>query len=163
MSAAAKCPFPASCNNSQPSRRPIGRLPTSPKKSRATGLLNGAKPKIAPSSAAAKSVAGNSSSPATPRSVMALVAGTNSATVIQSIPSMKLTRLTNHRPPRNRQPRSIHRGRGGRICQSAGSAAMIAATTMHCIARRDVACSDRISSIAPMAASRIIPAVTTNS
>ena len=42
---------PASRTSSQPSSKPIGRLPTSPRNILATGLLNGAKPSIAPHSA----------------------------------------------------------------------------------------------------------------
>ena len=50
-------------SSSQPSISPIGRLPTSPRNSFATGLLNGAKPSIAPRSEAASSAGRRSAAP----------------------------------------------------------------------------------------------------
>ena len=83
--------------SSQASSSPIGKLPMSPMNSRATGRLKGAKPSIAPLSARATMSASGGSAPRAPINATPTVIGTTSATIIQSIPSMKLTRLTNHR------------------------------------------------------------------
>ena len=51
-----------------------------------------------------------------------MVIGTNSATVIQSMPSMKLVRLTNHRQASSSSARSTHHGSSGTTRSSAGKA-----------------------------------------
>ena len=95
--------------------------------------------------------------PKTPNRTIAPVTGTISATVIQSMPSMKLTRLTSHTPPRSRQARSIHHGRTGRTRTSLGSAAITAPTAMNCSTSRSAAGNVRRSSMAPTKASRSRP------
>ena len=83
----------------------------SPIKRRATGLLNGAKPSIAPLSASATTSAAGGSAPSAPMIATPAVIGTTSATIIQSMPSMKLTRLMNHTVPTSRMARSTQSGR----------------------------------------------------
>ena len=53
------------------------------------------------------------------------VTGTTSATVIQSMPSMKFVRLTNHRHASSSSARSIHQGSIGTTRSSAGRLAII--------------------------------------
>ena len=149
----------ASCSNSQPSRRPIGRLPTSPRNTFATGLLKGAKPRIAPSSAAATMEGTSAIIPVKSRTSAALT-GTSSATVIQSMPSMKLTRLISHTPAKKRHARSIHHGTCGSTCACFGNVASTRPTAMHCTIRRAAAGAERMSSIAPTTASSMAAAVT---
>src|SRR5947207_10594241 len=57
-------------------------------------------------------------SPNHPSTTIAAVIGTTSATVIQSSPSMKLTRFTNQRPASKSRPRSIQSGAAGAILRS---------------------------------------------
>src|SRR5262249_30814937 len=85
--------------------------------------------------------------------MIAPVIGTVSATVIQSIPSMKLVRLTNQTPPRRRPARSIHHGSAGRTRESAGMKVSTRPTAAHCSARRRPTGSGRMSSMAPAVAS----------
>ena len=66
-----------------------------------------------PSSASATSTAVAGAAPIRPSNATAAVTGTTSATVIQSMPSMKLTRLTNHTPPTSRIANSSVRGSCG--------------------------------------------------
>ena len=75
------------------------------------------------------------------------------------MPSMKLTRLTNHTPATKRHARSIHQGSCGRICNSVGSAAITAPTAMHCRRSRSAAGKVRMSSMAPTKASSAAAAV----
>ncbi len=56
-----------------------------------------------------------------------MVIGTNSATVIQSMPSMKFVRLTNQRHASSSSARSIHHGSIGSTRKSAGRLATIEA------------------------------------
>jgi hypothetical protein len=91
---------------------------------------------------------------------MAAVTGTNSAIVIQSMPSMKLTRFTNHTPPMNRPARSTKNGIDGMIRSVSGSDAITASTATHCTTRRTPSGTDRMSSIAPMTASNAVAKLT---
>ena len=136
----------------QPSKRPIGRLPTSPRKIVATGRLNGAKPIIAPQSAAATIAAVSGSSPNRPSSASAAVTGTTSATVIQSRPSMKLTRLTNQSPASTRRPRSTQNGTDGAMRRSLGLVSTIAPTASACSKSRGSTGTGLMSSAKPSAA-----------
>jgi len=65
-------------------------------------------------------VADRESSPSKPSRTIAPVIGTTSATVIQSSPSMKLTRFTNQRPASKKSPRSIQSGQAGNNPKIAG-------------------------------------------
>ncbi len=64
------------------------------------------------------------------------MSGTISATVIQSRPSMKLTRLTNQTPAMTSSARSSHQGRNGVIWKSAGRMAITIATATNWTSRR---------------------------
>jgi hypothetical protein len=141
----------------------MGRLPTSPRNIFATGRLNGAKPSVAPQSAAAMSAVDNGSCPEKPISTSAAVIGITSATVIQSSPSMKFTRLTNQSAASSSKPRSIQRGRSGVICSVGGRANRIAAILTACSSSRGVTEIGRRSSIAPMVAIRIVAPNSTHS
>ena len=69
-----------------------------------------------------------------------MVIGTNSATVIQSMPSMKLVRLTNQRQASSSSARSIHHGSIGTTRSSAGRLASMMPTANVCSSkpRRDL-------------------------
>ena len=79
--------------------------------------------------------------------------GTTSATVIQSMPSMKLVRLTNQTPPISSSARSSHHGSSGRMRISAGNVASTTATAAACSTSRGSAASGRTSSVTPTRAS----------
>ena len=99
--AATYQPALASTRSSQPNSRPIGRLPTPPRKSFATGRSKNAKPIVAPYNAKLMIVGCQGKMPSNPSVPSAAVIGTTSTTVIQSRPSVKFTRLTNpNRPTR---------------------------------------------------------------
>ena len=102
------------------------------------------------------SVAG--SNPIAPKIASAAVIGTTSATVIQSRPSMKLTRLTNQSPPRTRSKRSIQIGANGATRSSSGKAKITSATLNACSTKRGVTPIGRMSSAAPTAAMTITAA-----
>ena len=89
--------------------------------------------------------------------------GTTSTTVIQSMPSMKLTRFTNQSIARNIRARSTHQGRIEKICKSGGSIATTTSTAMACNSSRGKASSGRMSSVTPTKASAITLANTTAS
>ena len=118
----------------------------------ATGRLNGAKPIIAPQSAAATIAAVSGSSPNRPSSASAAVTGTTSATVIQSRPSMKLTRLTNQSPASTRRPRSTQNGTDGAMRRSLGLVSTIAPTASACSKSRGSTGTGLMSSAKPSAA-----------
>ncbi len=118
--------------SSQASSSPMGRLPMSPMNSRATGRLNGAKPSMAPLSASATRSASGGSAPSAPMTAMPTVTGTTSATIIQSMPSMKLTRLMNHSAPTNSRPRSSQKGMKGSARMPSGRAPSIKAIAAAC-------------------------------
>jgi len=153
-----RCPLPASKIRSQLSNKPIGKLPTSPRNKRATGRLKGANPIIAPHRAIATSAALSGSAPIKPKSARAAVTGITSATVIQSIPSMKLTRFTNQSPPSSIRMRSNHQGSCDTMRRSAGNAAIMTATATVCSKSLGEASSGRMSSVTPIAASPIVHA-----
>jgi hypothetical protein len=90
---------------------------------------------------------------------MAPVTGTTSATVIQSMPSMKLVRLMNQIPARRINPRSIHQGSIATRRSSAGSAAITMPTATPCRRRRDSGVRPLMSSTAPTTASSAAAAV----
>src|SRR6185437_561575 len=142
--------------SSQPSNKPIGRLPTSPRNNRATGLLKGAKPIIAPPSASAATVASRGSAPMIPKSTRPAVTGTTSATVIQSMPSMKFTRLTNQSKARPSSARSSQKGNGGTSRSSPGSATMTIVTAAACRNSRGRTAMVRTSSTAPTTATTTV-------
>src|SRR5215467_6163177 len=93
----------------------------------------------------------------------AKVMGTASATVIQSSPSMKFTRLTNHSVPINSKMRSLHHGSIGSKRNSDGNVASTAATAQLCSTSRGAAAIGRLSARAPMAAIRSTAAEITTS
>src|SRR5262249_11099163 len=97
-----------------------------------TGRLDGAKPSIAPHSAAAISVTWGATQPLRPRMTIAAVTGTASATVIQSSPSMKLTRLTNQTPANRNNARPIQTEHAGTILKSAGADKTRTPTAIAC-------------------------------
>ncbi len=74
--------------------------------------------------------------PSSPTAAIAALTGTTSATVIQSSPSMKFTRFTNHNPPMTSAARSIHQGRNGTTRISSGSAKTTVATASACSRKR---------------------------
>src|SRR6516164_11254557 len=84
----------------------------------------------------------------------AAVIGTTSTTVIQSSPSMKFTRLTNHSTPINRTMRSRHQGKTGNTRSSGGKVVRTTATAKPCSTNRGAAAIGRLSAIAPTAAIR---------
>ena len=94
-------------------------------------------------------VAGAGNSPSDPSTTIAPVIGTTSATVIQSSPSMKLTRFTNQRPASRSRPRSIQSGQGGTIRRSPGAVKMIAPTANACSNSRGSTGIDLRSSAKP--------------
>ena len=98
-------------------------------------------------------MASGGAAPVMPSSTTPAVTGTTSATVIQSMPSMKLTRLTNQTPPSSSSARSSGQGSCGTTRNSAGSAAITIPTARICMSRRGAGPSPRMSSIAPTSAS----------
>ena len=104
---------------------------------------------MAPHSTVATTVAPGGSAPASPKAASAAVTGTTSATVIQSMPSMKLTRLTNQMPASSRHARSSHHGMTGKMRSAAGSAAITMATAAACKTSRGTTSSGRMSSVTP--------------
>ncbi len=132
--------------------RPIGRLPTSPRKMRATGRLNGAKPIKPPHSASATSTPCIGNAPSHPMTTSPMLTGTNSATVIQSMPSMKLVRLTNHKQASSSSARSTHHGSTGTTRSSEGRPASTIPTANACRTSRGATPMLRTSSQAPTAA-----------
>ena len=81
-------------------------------------------------------IAAGGSGPSKPITARAAAIGTTSAAVIQSRPSMKFTRLTNHRPPITSALRSTGNGRAGNTRNPGGSTKMTAATASVCTNRR---------------------------
>src|SRR6516162_10224554 len=82
----------------------------------------------------------------------ATVIGTASTTVIQSRPSMKFTRLTNHNVPTSSKMCSHHQGKSGSSCSSGGNVASAAVTAKLCSTSRGAAVTGYLSAIAPTAA-----------
>ena len=78
--------------------------------------------------------------------------GTSSATVIQSMPSMKLVRLTNHRQAMSRSTRSIHQGSIGSTRRCRGKLARIRIVQSVCRKRRGATSTVQMSSAAPTSA-----------
>src|SRR5262249_12337100 len=113
------------------------------------GLLNGAKPRRAPHNASATDPASGGAAPNTAKTKMLVADGTASATVIQSMPSMKLTRLTNHSPATISPARSIAIGTTGTARSSAGIVHTVSVTATACTARRHIGAIGNISSTAP--------------
>ena len=89
----------------------------------------------------------------------AIVIGTTSATVIQSMPSMKLVRLMNQMPATSMAARSIHHGSIGTSRNSAGAIAITMPAAMPCRSRRGSGASARMSSTAPTTASSAVAMV----
>ena len=122
----------------------------------------GAKPIIAPPSASATIMASRGSAPIKPNSTRPAVTGTTSATVIQSMPSMKLVRLTNQSMARPSSARSSQEGRNGMARNSSGSAASTIATATACKTSRGITAIERTSSIAPTTAMKTVAARTSH-
>src|SRR5580692_7119542 len=93
--------------------------------------------------------------PSAPKTASAAVIGTTSATVIQSRPSMKLTRLTNHSPPTINTKRSIQSGMNGALRKVSGKVQITSATLSACSRKRGATPIGRMSSATPTAAIRI--------
>jgi hypothetical protein len=89
---------------------------------------------------------------------MAAVTGTVSATVIQSRPSMKLTRLTNHRPASSRIARSIQSGQPGTSLRLSEAVKMMMATAAPCSNSRGGTAIDLMSSAKPVTAMNSVAA-----
>ena len=136
-------------SKSQPSKRPIGRLPTSPRNSRATGLLKGAKPSIAPSSAAA-TIAGNGAIvPQRPSSDDGTghrhdFGNGHPVDAVHEIHEIDEP----HAAETDRRARSTRAPAAGAV-SSCGIAAITRRPPMHCSKRRSAAGNERMSSIAP--------------
>src|SRR5262249_51031046 len=91
--------------SSHPRTSPMGRLPTSPRNSFATGRLKKLKPIIAPQVARLTTTASGGSMPNKPITAIAAVTGTTCATVSQSRPSLKLTKIAHpHAANEDRRP-----------------------------------------------------------
>ncbi len=101
--------------------------------------------------------------PPRPKMATAPVIGTASATVIQSMPSMKFTRLTNHTPSRTRQARSIQSGSVDASRVSAGSSTTTRPTASNCTSRRGAGESVWMSSSKPISVSNPMAAVSVDS
>ena len=90
--------------------------------------------------------------------------GTNSATVIQSMPSMKLVRLTNHRQASSSSARSTHHGSTGTTRSSAGRPASTMPTASACrTSRGATSMRPDIVGQAPTAAMNAVAAKTSQS
>ena len=94
---------------------------------------------------------------------MAPVIGTASATVIQSTPSMKFTRLTNQTPTTSTQARSSHSGSAEKSRASDGSIIRIKPTARHCTNSRGAGDRPRMSSSNPINASSATAPVSADS
>src|SRR5437773_6289299 len=94
-------------------------------------------------------VADGGNSPNHPSTTIGAVIGTTSATVIQTSPSMKLTRFTNQRPASNSRPRSIQSGQAGTILTSPGIVKRIVPTATACSISRGSTGMDLTSSANP--------------
>src|SRR5256885_473122 len=154
---------PENRTSNQLNSSPIGRLPTSPRKICATGLLNGAKPINPPQSATATTTPCAGSAPRYPMNTSPTVIGTNSATVIQSMPSMKLVKLTNQRHASSSSARSIHHGNIGTTRNSAGRLASMKPTATVCSRRRGATSIVQRSSAAPTSDKNTVAANTSQS
>ena len=86
--------------------------------------------------------------------------GTISATDIQSIPSMKLTRFTSHTSPKAIATRSATNGAAGTTRRSAGRVATTSPTASAWNAKREPARIGRMSSVIPSAANPTVAATT---
>ena len=84
--------------------------------------------------------------------------GTASATVIQSSPSMKLTRFTNQRPASKSRPRSIQSGQVATILTVSGVVKRTAATAAPCSNSRGSTGIDLMSSANPTTAMNSVAA-----
>ena len=93
-----------------------------------------------------------------PNSESAAATGNTSATVIQSMPSIKLTRFTNQMPLISMRVRSSHQGNCDTMRSPEGNVAITMATATACSKSRGKASSGRMSSVTPTAASPIVHA-----
>ena len=117
-------------------------------------------PSIAPNNANATTVACSGNAPRNPSATRPPLTGTTSATVIQSMPSMKLTRLTNQIVPMNSRNRSIHHGKNVAMRRSWGRAAITMTAASACSSRRGATGIRWVSAPIPTATSNAVAAST---